>query len=410
MTMQPTSATRTALDLQPASADMPLVLVAGAGIGGLAAALALAKRGIETCVLERRSVFEPEGAGIQLGPNGTRILAELGITEQLAPLAGKPDCIHTRNAVSGASLTRLPLGGWIAARHGAPYWVLHRQDLHAALLAAAKASRHIAIEMDSSVAEAALADDSVTVATRTGHTFHADALICADGLRSHLRDEIFDAPPLRFAGRSAARAVIPANDIPPELRENATALWMSPRAHVVHYPVRNGRELAMIFVRKDTVPSDDWSKEIPYSWVLETAEDFCAPLRQLLESPTQWKKWALFELPPLPFWHAERLALLGDAAHPTLPFLAQGAVLALEDAAILARRISESPTNIPRALAAYAMARRHRATRVVSAARTNGRIYHLDGAIAAARDTILRHTPPRLLMARYDWVYGWRPS
>ena len=410
MTTQSTTATRTALDVQPARGDAPLILIAGGGIGGLAAALALANRGIDTRVLERRANFPPEGAGIQLGPNGTRILAELGVTERLEQLAGKPDCIHARNAASGASLARLPLGDWIATRHGAPYWVLHRQDLHAALLAAAKASAHIAIEMDSGVAEAALTDDGISVTTRSGRTLHADALICADGLRSHLRDEIFDAPPLRFAERSAARAVIPAQDIPSELRENATALWMSPRAHVVHYPVRSGRELAMIFVRKDTVPSDDWSTEIPHSWVLDTARDFCAPLRQLLETPPQWKKWALFELPPLPFWHAERIALLGDAAHPTLPFLAQGAVLALEDAAILARRIAETPTNIPRALAAYAMARRHRATRVVSAARSNGRIYHLDGAMAAARDTTLRLTPPRLLMARYDWVYGWRPT
>lgn len=409
MTTPPTASTRKALDQQPARDNAPSVLIAGAGIGGLAAAIALADHGIESQVLERRAVFEPEGAGIQLGPNGTRILQELGIAERLEPLAGKPEYIHARNATTGASLARLPLGDWIAARHGAPYWVLHRQDLHAALLARAKATPLITIEIDTGVADARLVDDGVIVTTRGGQHFRADALIAADGLRSHLRDEVFDAPPLRFAQRSAARAVIPAEAVPPELRENATALWMSPSAHVVHYPVRGGRELAMIFVRKDTVATDDWSTEIPHAWVQGTAADFYAPLRQLLDAPPQWKKWALYELPPLPFWHAERIALLGDAAHPTLPFLAQGAVLALEDAAILARRISEQPTSIPRALAAYAMARRHRATRVVTAARANGRIYHLDGPMAAARDMALRITPPRTLMARYDWVYGWHP-
>lgn len=410
MTMQPNTAVRPALDPQPAGGDTPQILIAGAGIGGLAAALALATRGIHSHVLERRSAFEPEGAGIQLGPNGTRILAELGVADQLEPLAGKPDFIHARNAVSGTSLARLPLGAWIAERHGAPYWVLHRQDLHAALLAAAQASPHIAITMDSAVAGAVEDVTGVNVTTSQGHSLHASALIAADGLRSNLRDLIFDAPPLRFAHRSAARAVIPVANMPPQLRENATTIWMSPRAHVVHYPVRSGRELAIIFVRKDAVPSDDWSTQVPHAWVLDTAKDFCPPLRRLLEMPPQWKKWALFELPPLPFWHAGRIALLGDAAHPTLPFLAQGAVLALEDAAILSRRIAETPDNMPRALAAYAMARRHRATRVVSAARTNGRIYHLEGPMAAARDTTLRLTPPRLLMARYDWVYGWRSS
>lgn len=409
MTSPPTTAVRATLDSQTTRADAPLILIAGAGIGGLAAALALAKRGIESHVLERRAAFETEGAGIQLGPNGTRILQELGIAERLEPLAGKPDFIHARNAKTGTSLAHLPLGDWIAARHGAPYWVLHRQDLHAALLDAARSMPQIRISMDFNVAGTASDDAGVTVKNRNGLTLHGDALIAADGLRSQVRDEIFEPQPLRFAQRSAARAVIPIEDVAPELSENATALWMSPLAHVVHYPVRAGRELAMIFVRKDTVPTDDWSTEIPRSWVLDLAQQFCTPLRRLLDTPPQWKKWALFELPPLSFWHSGRIALLGDAAHPTLPFLAQGAVLALEDAAILARRISEQPTNIPRAIAAYAMARRHRATRVVAAAKTNGRIYHLDGPMAAARDMVLRVTPPRTLMARYDWVYGWRP-
>ena len=410
MTKSPRAVPRAAFDSEPARADAPPILIVGAGIGGLAAALALARRGIDCHVLERRTVFEPEGAGIQIGPNGTRILAELGITEHLEPLAGKPDAIHVRNAVSGTTLADLPLGAWMAARHGDPYWVLHRQDLHAALLAAAKATPRIELTMGFAVAEAGSpSDDAVEVRERDGRTFRGDALIAADGLRSQLRDAVFNAPPLRFAQRSAARAVIPLDAAPPALRENAVGLWMSPRAHVVHYPVRGNRELAMIFVRKDTTASDDWSTAIPRSWVLDTAEAFCAPLRRLLEAPPQWKKWALYELPPLPFWQAGRIALLGDAAHPTLPFLAQGAVLALEDAAVLARRIAEMPNNIPRALTAYAMARRHRASRVVSAARANGRIYHLDGALAAARDVTMRMTPPRLLMARYDWVYGWRP-
>ncbi len=408
MTTSPTFAPK-ALDAQPAHTHAPIILIAGAGIGGLATAISLAKRGIESHVFERRSAFEPEGAGIQLGPNGTRILQELGVAEHLDLLAGKPDCIHARNAITGASLARLPLGDWIAARHGAPYWVLHRQDLHAALLHVAQTMPQIRISMDFKVAGAVSDNHGITIKGRQGQSWNGDALIAADGLRSHVRDEFFESLPLRFAQRSAARAVIPIEEAPPELRENATALWMSPIAHVVHYPVRSGRELALVFVRKDMIATDDWSTEIPQSWVGEVAQGFCAPLRKLLNTPPLWKKWALFELPSLSFWHSGRVALLGDAAHPTLPFLAQGAVLALEDAATFARRISEQPTNVPRAIAAYSAARRHRAMRVVAAAKSNGRIYHLDGPLAAARDVALRVTPPRTLMARYDWVYGWRP-
>lgn len=397
--------------VEPGKVNAPHVevLIVGAGIGGLAAAIALAQRGITCHVLERRTAFEPEGAGIQLGPNGTRILDELGIKDALAQLAGAPDYIDARNAATGASLSHLPLGHWMEARHGAPYWVLHRQDLHTALLEAAQNNNNIAITMGIDPLIVEPQDTGVCIADRNGQSFRARALIAADGIRSRLRGDLFEGQPLSFAHKSAARAVVSASEVPAGLNQNATTIWMSPSAHVVHYPVRGGRELAMIFVRKDGVASDDWSTSIPQSWVTDLAAGFAAPLRQLLAVPEQWKKWALYELPPLPRWSSSHVALLGDAAHPTLPFLAQGAVLALEDAAILGRRISETPNDIRRALTAYAHARRHRASRVVAAAKSNGRIYHLDGPMAAARDTTLRMTPPRLLMARYDWIYGWRP-
>ncbi|MCB1526781.1 MAG: FAD-dependent monooxygenase [Hyphomicrobiaceae bacterium] len=385
------------------------VVIVGAGIGGLAAALAMAQRDVSCHILERRTTFEPEGAGIQLGPNGTRILGELSIQDALAPLAGVPEYIDARNAATGASLAHLPLGGWIEARHGAPYWVLHRQDLHQALLQAVQNNKNITITTGFSPTFVEPDEKGVTVADNNGKSIRGHALVAADGIRSQLRDDLFDGLPLAFAHKSAARAVIPANKVPAELGQNATTIWMSPRAHVVHYPVRGGQDLAMIFVRKDSIASDDWSTSVPRSWITDVAAEFAAPLKQLLSVPEQWKKWALFELPPVPRWNKGNIALLGDAAHPTLPFLAQGAVLALEDAAILGRRIRESRNDIRRALTAYAQARRHRASRVVAAAKSNGRIYHLDGPMAAARDTTLRVTPARLLMARYDWVYGWRP-
>lgn len=388
-------------------ADLPL-LIAGAGIGGLGAALALARRGITSHVIDKRAAFEPEGAGIQIGPNGTRILRELGVLDSLRDLAGSPDFIHVRDAASGRTLTRLPLGDWIATRHGAPYWVLHRSDLHRALLEAAQASPLVTIGQGFEMVGVWDEDGTVTVRDRSANCVVGQGLIAADGIRSHARDAYFEGSPLRFAGKSAARAVVPAEAMPQELAENATGLWFSPRAHVVHYPVRAGREIAIVFVRKDAITSDDWSTAVSHDWVLDCAKDFNKPLLELLRSPPQWKKWALYTLPPLPCWARGRLCLLGDAAHPTLPFLAQGAVLALEDAMVLAEEIARSPGDIAGAFARYDRRRRRRADAVVAAAASNGRIYHLDGVMAAARNRALSLVPPSRLMSRWDWVYGWR--
>ena len=386
------------------------VLILGGGIGGLATALALARHGIASRVLERRAEFETEGAGIQLGPNGTRILAELGVAEGLEPLAGKPDAIHARDALSGATLARMPLGQWIAERHGAPYWVAHRSDLHGALLARVRAEPSITLQLDFEANRIDDAGGTVTVHDAHGRDHSGTAVIAADGIRSRTREDQFDGGPMRYAGKSAARAVIRASDMPAEIAENATQIWLSPRAHVVHYPVRGGREVAIVFVRRDPLPSDDWSTEVPQSFVMDTARSFAEPLRRLLDVPGRWRKWALYELPPLATWAKGRIALLGDAAHPTLPFLAQGGVLALEDAVVAAASLAARPQDPVAALSAYSAARLDRATRVVAEARRNGGIYHLDGVMALARNATMKLTPPALLMSRYDWVYGWRAS
>lgn len=412
MTARSSSLARSALDAEPAATAAPIVIL-GAGIGGLATALALARRGIASTVLEKRSVFEPEGAGIQIGPNGTRILEELGIAGRLEPLAGKPDEIHARSAITGQTLSRLPLGEWIATRHGAPYWVLHRSDLHHALHEAAVAEPLITINMGFAAhavsnASARNDDDTLIVEAAGGKTFASRALVVADGLRSSLRDQVFDVPPLTFARKSAARAVITAEEMPAELRENATAIWMSPSAHTVHYPVRAGREVALIFVRADAIASDDWSASVSAEWITDCAREFAEPLRQLLATPRNWKKWALYELPPMKRLSNANICLLGDAAHPTLPFMAQGGVLALEDAATLASCVEQSPADLARAFAIYDRERLARTSSVVAQARRNGQIYHLDGFAARARDATLRLTPPEILMARYDWIYGWK--
>lgn len=385
------------------------VLILGGGIGGLAAALALARRGIASRVLERRPTFSPEGAGIQLGPNGTRILAEIGVAAALDPLAGKPHIIHVRSAATGDTLANLPLGAWAAERHGSPYWVTHRRDLHGALLATAEKQPLISITMGFNAGAIRDEGRAVTITeTGTGNVVTGACLIAADGLRSQVRRDVFAAPPPHYAGKSSARAVIAAEDLPRSLRENATAIWLAPGAHIVHYPLRGSNEVAIVYTRDDRTPSEDWNAEVPRDWVLDGSGRFADALRLLLKVPRQWRKWALYELAPLPHWVKGRIALLGDAAHPTLPFLAQGGVLALEDASVIAREIATRPADCAAALAAYEHARMDRATRVVAQAKKNGRIYHLDGVMALARNLTMKLTPADRLMARFDWVYGWK--
>ena len=384
------------------------VLIAGGGIGGLAAAIALARRGIASHVLERRPAFHEEGAGIQIGPNGTRILRQLGIAEALRPHVGVPEALSVRDGTSGAELARLPLGRWMAMRHGAPYWVAHRRDLHSALLQAARSEPLVALSLGFDAAELASDTDGVAVAGHNGDAWTGKALIAADGIWSPIRSRYFDPRLPRFAGKSASRSVVPLTLLPSDFQAPHTVIWLFPDAHVVHYPVSAGTELAVVVVLDDSHDDAEWSAPVPPAWVQQNMPECAEPLRALILQAHTWKRWALHTLPVPAQWSRGRVALLGDAAHPVLPFLAQGGVLALEDAAVLADTLADHPQDIPAALLAYQRRRCARAMRVAKASRRNGRIYHLSGLAALARNLYLRSMPPQRLMASYDWLYGWR--
>ena len=383
------------------------VLIAGAGIGGLAAAIALARRGIASHVLEQRAAFHEEGAGIQIGPNGTRILKQLKVAEALRPRVGLPEAIGVRDGTSGAELARLPLGRWIAARHGAPYWVAHRKDLHAALLQTARAEPLVALSMGFDVAEVATEGQHVAVASAAGQAWTGKALIAADGLWSTIRPLLFSAEAPRFAGKSAARSVLPLDALPPEFFKPETGVWLFPDAHVVHYPVSAGAELAVAVIVEDEHDDSEWSAPVHPSWVRQHLPACAEPLADLISEAKSWKRWALHTLPPLRSWSRGPVALLGDAAHPVPPFLAQGGVLALEDAVVLAEALHKFPSDVPGALSWYTHRRRGRAARVAAASRRSGAIYHMSGPLARARNLALRSLGPERLMARYDWLYGW---
>ena len=388
------------------SARQP-ILIAGGGIGGLALALALAKRGHDTIVLERQDDFAPIGAGIQIGPNGMRVLQALGLAEALQPFAGVPEAIVVHAGSSGRVLTRLPLGTWIANRHGAPYWVAHRGDLHRVLLDAALADPRIAIRTSFDVASVSAIATGVTVTARSGATETGRALIGADGLWSTVRQSFSGMPAPEFAGATATRTVIPVAQAGP-LALPAVGLWLNPQAHVVHYPVRGGSEIAVVVIAREAWKGREWDAEGDATTLLAQLASFHPSLPSALRDVSSWRKWALYTLPPLPTWTSGSVALLGDAAHPMLPYLAQGGALAMEDALVLADCLCASD-DIPSGIETYALLRRDRARRVQEASVRQGHIYRLSPPLSRPRDAVFRLAPGALLMARLDWLYDWRP-
>jgi salicylate hydroxylase len=385
------------------------VVVAGGGIGGLAAAIALAETGVTVRVCERREQAPQEGAGIQIGPNGVRILQDLGVAEFLEPHAARPHALIVHEGASARVLARLPLGAWIAARHGAPYWTAHRRDLHAALRARVERDPNIEIAGGSEIVSCTDGPEGAAAVTRQGEAIQAAFVVAADGLWSKLRTEVAgDSARLTPIGKTAFRSVIATTRLPSPLDPEAIHIWLTPSAHAVHYPVSGGRETAIVMISNDAAAPDGWDLPAASDAVKRKAQTFAAPLGDLVASAPEWRQWSLQTLSPLERWSKGSLMLLGDAAHPIQPFLAQGAVMALEDAATLARALEASAHDARLAIAKYESIRRPRVLRAADAALRSGRIYHMKGAAAFARDAALKFTPPERLMASFDWLYGWR--
>jgi 2-polyprenyl-6-methoxyphenol hydroxylase-like FAD-dependent oxidoreductase len=383
------------------------ILIAGGGIGGLALALALAKWGRSATVLEQREQFATEGAGIQLGPNGVRMLERLGLAEPLRATVGEPDTLQIHHGRTGSLLATLPLGRWIAARHGAPYWAAHRGDLHGVLLAAASAEPHITLRTGFALASFTEQGASVTASSGTGATVEGCALIGADGLWSRVREAVCPNHRPEFVGATATRTVLEAAKAG-GLAAPAVGLWLTPGVHVVHYPVRRGSEVAVVVIAAEDWQGREWDAAADRGTLLAHLAAFHRSLTDVLAPVSEWRKWALYRLAPLPRWSAGRVALMGDAAHPTLPYLAQGGVLALEDALVLATCLSGQVGDEAGAFRLFETLRRKRATRMQALSRRQGRIYHLPTALSWVRDAGLRLVPGAWLMAGYDWLYGWQ--
>ena len=388
------------------------VLIAGAGIGGLTAALALARAGRSVVVIEKRTRVEETGAGIQLSPNASRILIALGLGPALSRAAGEPDKLVVRRGLDGSRLCDMPLGRSMRERFGAPYYVVHRADLQTILLDAVRGLPQIRLVFGRSILDARTQPDAVEVTaegTSGVETLRGSCVVGADGLWSRVAPAMGDSSEPVFCGYVAWRGTVPVEAAPKGFQKPETGLWVGPDAHVVHYPVRGGRTINVVAVLNDRNSEPGWSRPGDPAVFRERFKAWTPELRALFEAVPEWQVWSLFDRPPRKSWTKGRIALLGDAAHPVLPFLAQGGACAIEDAAVLAACLAGIPHDVPLALKAYEAERRPRASEIQSAARRNGQIYHMAGPMAFARDLVMTKAGGERLLRRYDWLYGWVP-
>lgn len=382
-------------------------LIAGGGIGGLAAALACARAGWEVRLFERAPAFSEIGAGIQMGPNVMRILHGWGLSQAVAGVASFPDALEVRDAISGNTLARLRLGA-LAERYGAPYATVHRADLHAVLAAAVRARGEVSLNLGHTLQAFAQTEHDVTVCREAGAAVQGDILVGADGLWSPVRQWLLRDGLPTPTGHLAYRALLPQSGLPETLRSQQVTAWLGPRLHVVQYPVRGGEQLNIVAIVHGHIDADldSWDHGTHAADLRAAMAGTCARLRDLLDAAEGWRLWVLCDRPPMRGAHEQaqgRVALLGDAAHPMRPYLAQGAGMAIEDAAELQRVLTMEVLDPPAMLRRYALNRWQRNARVQARAMRNGQIFHARGPLRLGRNLSLRFLGERLL--DLPWLY-----
>ena len=388
-----------------ASADP--VLVAGGGIGGLACALALARRGYAVKVMEQSAQIGEIGAGIQLGPNAFSAFDALGVGEAARSRAVYTERILMMDAIDESEIVNMPLGEPFRRRFGNPYAVTHRADMHLALLEAVQQSDRVELLTSTRIDRVEPHADHVIAIDATGRAHRGAALVGCDGVKSLVRQQ-FVGDPVRVTGHVVYRAVVDEHEFPAELKVNAPCLWAGPNCHVVHYPLRDGHQYNLV-VTFHSRKQEEWGvTDGSRDEVLTYFDAIGRKPRQLLDLPKSWRRWATADREPVARWSYGRVTLLGDAAHPMMQYLAQGACMALEDAVTLGEALGAESGDFERAFARYERARVTRTARVVLMTREMGRIYHAMGVERLVRNDLFRSRTPERYYDSVEWLYGWK--
>ena len=395
---------------------MNQILVSGGGVGGLAAALAASRAGWQVRLFERANAFSEVGAGIQLGPNVVKVLHGWGLADALAEVAACPPSLQVRSAASGQTLGALTLGADMAARYGAPYLTLHRADLNSVLLGGAVQHGHTQLDMGRAITGFSQTQQSVTVQASDVMAIEGNVLVGCDGLWSSVRQQLLGDGPPRATGHLAYRALLAQKDLPTNLRSQNVTVWLGVNMHIVQYPVRGGEWLNVVAIVHGSVAGDaeSWIQTANTAALFSATQSSCTALQDLFSTVSTWGLWSLHDRPPMQgaSQHAlGRVALLGDAAHPMRPYLAQGAGMAIEDAAELGHvlKLARDPAfDVPTLLQRYALNRWQRNAHVQARALRNGDIFHASGPIRWGRDMALKILGEKLL--DMPWLYGYTPK
>ena len=390
------------------SSSLP-VIVAGGGIGGLAAALALVRQGFEVVVLEQAPEIGEIGAGIQLSPNAFHAFDALGVGEKARGRAVYTDCMVMHDAVDESLVGRIETGEAFRRRFGNPYAVIHRVDVHRSLLEGAQETGRVQFQTNTRVVsfEQDEALKTVTAVDQNGRRWTGQALIGADGVRSVLRAQYVNDPP-RVTGHVVYRAVVDRKEFPVDLQWNAASLWAGPKCHLVHYPLRGGEQYNIV-VTFHSRQQEEWGVTDGSKAEVESYFQGISPkARQLIELPKTWKRWATADREPIGTWVFGRAALLGDAAHPTTQYMAQGACMAMEDAVTLGEALRVNGNDWDRALDLYQRSRVARTGRIVLSGREMGRLYHATGVERLIRNSLWKGRSQERFYDALEWLYGWK--
>ncbi len=383
------------------------ILVAGGGIGGLAAALGLAQKGFEVVVLERAPVLGEIGAGIQLGPNAFHAFDWLGVGDAARSMAVYVDKLRLMDAMTAEDVCAVDLGEPFRQRFGNPYAVVHRGDLHGVFQRACRDNPHITLRTGCAVTGYEQDGSGVTVRLFSGEEVTGAALIGADGLWSRVRQQVVGDGPPRVSGHTTYRSVIPTERMPEDFRWNAATLWAGPKCHIVHYPLSGWKMFNLVVTYHNDAPEPVAGQSVPEEEVLAGFQHVHPRAQDIIRHGTDWKLWVLCDRDPVERWVDGRVALLGDAAHPMMQYFAQGACMAMEDAVCLALEMAAQPGDPEAALEAYRKQRVLRTARVQLQSRAIGEhIYHPAGAHAHLRNAIMSAKSDADWYDTLAWLYG----